>query len=875
MAQATDAAGERQLVRIFISSPVDVRPERVIAERVIRRLDHEFSYHLRVEPYLWEREPLVASQSFQELIVRPSETDIVLVILWSRLGVLLDEAKFPGPLSGRAVTGTEWEFEDALKSARERRLPDLLLYRKTEKPKGEFGDRAEVEERQRQTELVEEFMRRWTRDADGKAFTAASWVFSDTTDFQQQLHQHLTELLRKRVAGAGEANPATIRWHHGSPYRGLEPFEREHEQVFFGRTRARHEVRELLGQHAADGTAFVLLVGASGSGKSSLVKAGLLPELSHPGMMGSAALVRWAITRPGTLHGSGSTSLMVIAGAILGDTALPELRHEPFHYTNDSLGALLGRSAAEATLPIRQGLGAAAAAGNLTARGEARLLLVVDQFEELFTTDTITPEMREQYVATLDAFASSGLVWVIATMRSDFFDRVAGVPALKRLVSNRTYVLAPPEGPEIGEIIRQPAREAGLSFEVDLQTGRSLDQEIQQAASRDPDSLPLLEYLLDQLWQRRTATGHLTFAAYNDLGGLEGAIGRRADAVLAAQDKDVQAAFTTVMRALVAGMQGKRAVARYALRAEFPKGSPEATLIRVFEDARLVVADGDRVRVSHEALLNHWPKARTQIEADVRDLELRARLEQAAERWQLATRKHRKSIVLGPGLPLIEAVALLRRWGGQLSPAVRNFIIASRRTLWRRRLKLSFGLAVAAAAVPALAGGLGGDGVVGRPLRRSRDGIRRHSPRLRPNGLAGDGGRERTGRTAAALGLRRRLSARQVRAHASAVAKGYDRAGQPLPLQGRGLTGRQARSVTRGECQLGRRTSLREADVTVRHAQLPAGDRARMGIRRAGAQRDRALLGQADRRRLWFRQYRRRQPQACVWRNVRRCRGLR
>ena len=105
-------------VRIFISSPSDVRPERLKAEQIIARLNSEFAYHFRVEAVLWEREPLVATHHFQDErnIPQPRSMDVVVVILWSRLGVPLPVDKFSGALSKRPVTGTEWEFEDALAS---------------------------------------------------------------------------------------------------------------------------------------------------------------------------------------------------------------------------------------------------------------------------------------------------------------------------------------------------------------------------------------------------------------------------------------------------------------------------------------------------------------------------------------------------------------------------------------------------------------------------------------------------------------------------------------------------------------------------------------------------------------------------------------
>ncbi|MCW5744971.1 MAG: ATP-binding protein, partial [Alphaproteobacteria bacterium] len=552
-------------VRIFISSPDDVRPERGIAARVVHRLAREFAHHFTVEAVLWEREPLLASAHFQDGLIAPHDTDIVVVVLWSRLGLPLPADKYTGPLSGRRVTGTEWEFEDALAGYRQRQRPELLVYRKHAEVVARIGDRAAVEEQQRQAELVEDFMRRWFSDADGVSATAAWRAFADGAAFEGMLEQHLRELLRRRLAGSAGKEGAIVRWHQGSPYRGLEAFEPEHEQIFFGRTRARNEVRELLARQVANGTAFVLVMGASGSGKSSLVKAAVVPELREAGMVGHAAMVRHALTRPGAFDAAGGP-LSGLAAALFEGAALPELAAASSDNTPDALAALLARTPTATAQPIRHALAAVARTAGVTSRGEARLLLVVDQLEELFTTDGISPEDRTRYVAALAALASSGLVWVVATMRSDFFDRLERLPPLARLAGGEAkYLLTPPDDSEIGQIIRQPAREAGLHFEIDSSTGHSLDETIREAAAGDAASLPLLEYLLDQLWHRRTASGQLTYAAYQELGGLHGAIGRRAEEVLAGLAPEVQAALPRLLRALVSVQPGTRtaATARY------------------------------------------------------------------------------------------------------------------------------------------------------------------------------------------------------------------------------------------------------------------------------------------------------------------------
>jgi len=710
---------ETRVLRVFISSPGDVQPERLIATRVVSRLGREFAYHFRLEPTLWEREPLVASHHFQDKITPPHDTDIVVVILWSRLGIPLPADKFPGPLSGKSVTGTEWEFEDALKANRERNLPDLLVYRKRAEILASLSDEGAVQTQLEQKRLVETFINSWFFDQKAQSFTAAFREFADAAAFEDLLETHLRELLRKRLTKPDDAlMPASIRWHQGSPFRGLLSFDLEQAPVFFGRTRARNEIRELLVRQAERGSAFVMVVGASGSGKSSVVKAGLLADLTLPGMVGRVALVRHAVLRPSEGRGN---LVGALASAMLSATALPEL--ESLQYDHASLTELLRTAPAQAKLAIRQGLAAASRAAQLTEIAEARLLVVIDQLEELFTQDAVTPAERDAFVAALEALAKSGLVWVIATMRSDFFDRLETVPRLLDLSSGEArYLLAQPEAAEIAQIIRQPAREAGLRFEVDAIRGVALDEVIHQAAAGNPGALPLLSFLLDQLWQRRNDAGELTFAAYAELGGLEGALGQRAEQVFLTLPDAARAELPAVLRAFVVVGADGTVSSRPAPLSAFPEGTQRRALVDAFlaEESRLLVADGltesagavspqsqkrgAQVRVAHEALLSHWPRAKEQIAADSRDLELLGRLEQAAARWRATDRKYRNSTVLPRGLPLAEALALSRRWRSELPAEVTEFLDRSRQVARSRRIRQAIAVAGAAASLPVIAG---------------------------------------------------------------------------------------------------------------------------------------------------------------------------
>jgi formylglycine-generating enzyme required for sulfatase activity len=477
--------------------------------------------------------------------------------------------------------------------------------------------------------------------------------------------------------------------------------------VFFGRIRARNELRELLAGQIARGTAFVLVFGASGSGKSSLVKAGLLADLALPGMMGRVAFVRHAVVRPSDRGGKPIEALA--AAMVQRGEALPELALPPLDYTFDSLAALLREAPSHAAPPLRQALGQAGRAGGLSEAGEARLVIVVDQLEELFTQDKLSSAEREVFVTALEALAKSGLVWVVATMRSDFFDRLETLPLLAALSADGgRYLLLPPDESEIGQIIRRPAREAGLRFEIDPTRGQGLDDVIQRATSRAIGALPLLSFLLDQLWRRRTREGLLTFAAYDELGGLEGAIGRRAEEVFRDQPDAVRHELVALLRKLVTVSAGTP-VARPAPLQQFAKGSPLRVLADAFLDpqARLLVAEGDtgtaQLRLAHEALLTHWPRARDQAAADARDLELRARLEEEAARWRAASHHDRRDRVLPMGLRLAEGLALCDRWGAGLPAEVTAFVNASRRVARRNRRFRIVTVAGAVVALPIIA----------------------------------------------------------------------------------------------------------------------------------------------------------------------------
>jgi tetratricopeptide (TPR) repeat protein len=668
--------------RIFISSPSDVRPERLIAQRVVDRLAREFAYHFTLEAVMWEREPLVATEHFQTMITRPSATDVVVVVLWSRLGTPLPRAEFPGPMSGGPVTGTEWEFEEAVKSYRENHNPALLLYRKKAGISGSLDDEAELQRQLQQKKLVESFIARWFGASGGPAL-AAMHDFERADEFEERLETHLRELIRSKIGADDEERRHLIRWHAGSPWRGLSTFEPEHAQVFFGRNRARADLRMQLTRRAEPGNAtFILVTGASGTGKSSLVKAGLIPDVKLPGMIPNIGLVRIAMMRPNDVE---DDPMAALARALVAPGALPELLDIGFDA--ERIERMLKQMPDELPVTVGTALMKAGERAELLQGVQARLFLMIDQFEEIYLNPRISTEVRAAFVHALGELARWFSVWVVATLRSDVYNRLDETPEIAELLRGKDgqdgiFRLAPPTDAELAEIVRRPAEEAGLSFEIRESDGARLEDVIVHAAARQPNALPLLSFTLDELWQTRTDSGKLTFAKYEELGGLSGAIAHRADDTLAALDDGVRAAFPRVLRALVSVGEGDDApiAAQPAPLNSFEPESAARRLVDAFIAARLFViaGEGDEplVRLAHEALISDWELARKQLAADRRNIETRALVERQRARWATATGRQRRQLLLRD-LDLAAARDLAGRWGDELDPGLVTFIKTS------------------------------------------------------------------------------------------------------------------------------------------------------------------------------------------------------
>lgn len=660
--------------------------ERAIANRVIERLQSEYLGKVVLEPVLWENEPLVATATFQQQIIKPSETDVVIAILWSRLGTKLPK-DFLRTDGTRYESGTEYEFEEAIEGFRKNGKPDLLVYRRMAPPSVRLDDEKDLLDRLAQKKKLDEFVDKWFHDKKDGSLVAAFHPFEEPSDFEELVENHLHRLIDAHIpASVSSTSEARAVWKKGSPFRGLESFNFEHAPIFFGRTKAVSDILQALRNQDADGRSFVLVLGMSGGGKSSVVRAGVLPMLTRPGVIEGVDVWRRAVFRPTDVRGDLFRGL---AKALLREHALPSLAEEGDGPSE--LAQILRESPQAATALIKGAL-----SHGLQGDGKkrnARLALVVDQMEEMYSQEEIQQEDREAFIDVIDALARSGRVWVIGTLRSDFYQAIGKIRRLVALKEgDGQYDLLPPTASEIGQMIRLPTRAAGLRFEEDAKSSERLDDMLRDAAAEHPEVLPLLQFTLEELYQRRTEDGMLTLAAYRELGGVEGSLAQRAETVFKALPDDVEAALPKVLNALISiERDGYEQIVRKRAPWSAAATGKSHDLIETFVENRLFVTemadDGSAVvTVAHEALLWHWPRVKEWVAQNRENLLVRSRITAGATRWIADGRP--SDLLLPDGKPLVEAEALLEH-DLDLSDSEAEFIEASFRKAKRfQRLKI-------------------------------------------------------------------------------------------------------------------------------------------------------------------------------------------
>ncbi|MEO1090949.1 MAG: serine/threonine-protein kinase [Pseudomonadota bacterium] len=421
------------------------------------------------------------------------------------------------------------------------------------------------------------------------------------------------------------------------PYKGLAAYQPEDAAYFAGREVLIDELVRRLRESR------VLVVGGpSGSGKSSVVRAGLVPALRAGALPGSE---RWhiALFTPGRDP---------IAGLY-------------FHLVDHDGGGAT-------PIPLSDFVARPTLARHLAHGGESRepVVLCVDQFEECFTLTT--PDQRAGFVQALSALTdpADSRVRLVLTVRADFYAACARVPWLAERITQNQVLVGPMTAPELRRAVNEPAHRAGLQLEREL-----IDAIIDEAGA-EAGSLPLLGHALVETWRRRR--GHvLTLDGFRAAGGVAGAISQTAEAMFDRLTDEERTVTKRLFLRLVTSTDGVLYNRRSIRQTEVEQDAAAEVARRVVDamtDARLLTVDDETVQIAHEALLRTWPRLREWIDDSRDDLRMRERIAHAAEEWDA---EGRETDLLYRGVPLASASEWRARNEAQLGGLERDFLDAS------------------------------------------------------------------------------------------------------------------------------------------------------------------------------------------------------
>lgn len=670
-------------VRLFVASPSDLVPERNRVVAAAARLNGSLEGVVRIETIRWEDDFYSATRSFQEQIntsvAGMAQIDILICILWGRIGLRLDPALWKGSHGDGYESGTVLEYETALDLNRRQGTPDLYLFRKTAPILYRADSAAEDTE---QHALLETVWKRWTQSASGYN-SAAFQSFADTDEFERQFEGCLRRWLEDR--GVLVKGPVWDRRIRGSPFRGLAHFEPSHAAVFFGREAVIG--RAIAKLRSAD---FLLVIGASGAGKSSLLRAGLVPNIARPGVVPDVDLWRVAVMTPSRDVLASLAELLfdeAILGADLRDAGLTAGRLERL-VREDCAGAVDALATALGEAARKQ----AAERGYQTPR-PARLLFAIDQLERLFTE--ARPEDVDAFATLLARLVARRVTTVVASLRSDAYGDLQTVPAFAAMREAGVVLdLLPPSPQELEDIVTRPvlACHPPLQFEVEA-GGRSLARRL-VADAKGGDSLPLLQLTLERLFQGEKARGDGVLRGV-DYPGMDEAVTEAASHAFAAIDEAARACVPALITAFALDVTadtvtGKSIVVLQPVaRATFERGRPERkALVDSFLASRLLTIEESggmaRLRPVHEALLRVWPEAVRILAENEATIRVRRTLEPLVARWTETGQRPDSDFLLTSPALLAGADRLVERLGDDLDPSMRRFIELSQAGQARR-----------------------------------------------------------------------------------------------------------------------------------------------------------------------------------------------
>lgn len=489
--------------------------------------------------------------------------------------------------------------------------------------------------------------------------------------------------VRFPVGHEASATPQT--WQGGSPFPGLQAYSANYADVFFGRSEQISTLLNRISQQIQFGRAFCLILGPSGSGKSSLINAGVLPNLMAANGFNGVGVVAY----------SSLDFADVSKGQLLTDLASAmldwELNDSPVFegMSADTLAAKLEQDPQSIVDICKQSL-------KNQAYATPRFALFIDRLEVLLSSPLFSDAERSAFIELLERLATSHAVLILSACRNDFYPLLVNYPSLMAGKARGAHFdLAPPTRTELLQMIRLPAIAANLTWDIDSDTAMPLDEMLCSDAASNPDALPMLQYTLQALYLQRSDDDKLLVSVYRTLGGIEGAIGKNAEQAISHLTEAEKASLPRILSLLVTLREDEKSITSRTARWSQLQSAAETALVQAMVDSRLFVShlqNGEPCfSIAHEALLRRWPRATAWISEHNDSLSIKSRLQHLSQRW-LSEAKH-SAYLLAEGKPLKEAQSLRQNPLFDLDERETDFIAASskRATMlrWTRRVTIA------------------------------------------------------------------------------------------------------------------------------------------------------------------------------------------
>jgi WD40 repeat protein len=438
----------------------------------------------------------------------------------------------------------------------------------------------------------------------------------------------LTQRTPRWMPGHPASEGIGLRWVGECPYRGLLPYDQSHEAVFYGRERLTAELASMLA-----GSGIVIVTGASGAGKSSLLHAGLVPALGRGVQVsGSSSWPRISMTPTAHPLAELAAHLAAVGG---GDPAAIRQR--------------IADTPGEGELVAREILLAVASRGQEPGESgdAARLVLIIDQFEQVF--DLLGENGERERSAFIEVLCTAATrpagprdvppALVVIAVRGDYWDRCAAYSGLVRAMRQGQFVVGPMTEADLRRVITGPAQASGLRIETGL--ADSILADLRGAGSEQAAGvLPLLSQAMMLTWGNRE-DNWLTSRGYGSTGGVARAVEVGADGIYDALTENQKIIARDVLRRMTALGIDRRLARRPVSRADLRMAHPESeraqvdAVLEAFAGGRLVVLNADRAEISHDALLQAWPRLRGWLEEDQASVILHGQLTEDAAAWRM------------------------------------------------------------------------------------------------------------------------------------------------------------------------------------------------------------------------------------------------